>query len=137
VSPIEGVSRHTTCSFWLVLSYEVQIRGPIFKRLDFMTKDEFVTKTKAQLDRWNAEIDELEAKARKAKAGVTEQYAKQIAMLRAEVEEGRKRLSEIQDSSNDTWQQFKEDVQDKWTTFSTAVQRSKEAFVESLQKGDS
>jgi phage host-nuclease inhibitor protein Gam len=102
-----------------------------------MTKDEFVTKTKAQLDRWNAEIDELEAKARKAKAGVTEQYAKQIAMLRAEVEEGRKRLSEIQDSSNDTWQQFKEDVQDKWTTFSTAVQRSKEAFVESLQKGDS
>ena len=102
-----------------------------------MTKDEFVTKTKAQLDRWNAEIDELEAKARKAKAGATEQYAKQIAMLRAEVEEGRKRLSEIQDSSNDTWQEFREDVQEKWATFSTAVQRSKEAFVESLQKGAS
>jgi phage host-nuclease inhibitor protein Gam len=102
-----------------------------------MTKDEFVTKTKAQLDRWSAEIDELEAKARKTKSEATEQYAGKIAALRAEVEEGRKRLSEIRDSTEANWDSFKDNVQDKWKAFSTAVQEGKDAFVQELDRSNS
>ena len=39
-----------------------------------LTKEEYVSQMQAKLDEWSAEIDELEAKARKKQAQATQGY---------------------------------------------------------------
>ena len=47
------------------------------------TRDEYVAKMQAKLDEWNAQIDELEAKARRAKAQAAQKHQERIAELNA------------------------------------------------------
>ncbi|HKJ60636.1 MAG TPA: hypothetical protein VKA94_01380 [Hyphomicrobiales bacterium] len=60
-------------------------------------------KMQAQLDEWNAEVDNLKAKASGAKADVQLGLNKQIKALEGEIEDGKAKLAEIADASEEVW----------------------------------
>ena len=43
-----------------------------------MTRDEYVEKLKAQVDQWNAQLQDWEAKAAQAQDRLREQYLRQL-----------------------------------------------------------
>ncbi|MFQ5929660.1 MAG: hypothetical protein ACE5MK_08165, partial [Acidobacteriota bacterium] len=63
------------------------------------TRDAYVEKMKAQLDKWNTELRELESKADKIQADVKSQYEGQIQKLRQQWTEGQQKVKEIQEAT--------------------------------------
>ncbi|MGA9176192.1 MAG: coiled coil domain-containing protein, partial [Desulfobacterales bacterium] len=59
-------------------------------------RDAFVQKLKAQLDEWNADINELETKADQAEVRAKIEYHKRIADLRARLKEVEDKIGELQ-----------------------------------------
>jgi len=55
------------------------------------------------LDEWTAEVDKLKAKASGASADAQLELNKQIEALEGKIEEGKTKLTEIADASEDAW----------------------------------
>src|SRR5690606_38076212 len=68
-----------------------------------MTRDEFVQRMKAELDRWNAQFGEWEKKTREAQAGLREHYERHLDMLARQRAEAARRLEEAQRASAAAW----------------------------------
>ena len=77
------------------------------RKIAMSTRDEFVAMLKAKLDGWNAEIDELEAKARQKKAQPDQRYAERVAALKQKRDEANDKLNEIQGATGDAWENLK------------------------------
>ena len=75
------------------------------------TKDEFLAKLQTQLDSWQTEISELEAKASDALDDVKPEIEAQIANLRAKFSEGEVKLNELADVAEDAWEELKVDAE--------------------------
>jgi multidrug resistance efflux pump len=89
------------------------------------TRDEFVRKMHSLLDKGNAEIDALEAKAEHAEAGARDAYRKQIAALRAKQEEARTRLESLRTAGEGAWQDMKAGVEMAWEAIGEAIESAK------------
>lgn len=92
------------------------------------TKDEYVRKMHSKLDLWNAEIDKLAAKADQAGAEARAEYYKHIEELRAQGEAARKRLDELQQSSESAWEDTKAGVEMAWNAIGEAVDSARSRF---------
>ncbi len=66
-------------------------------------KTAYEQKLQAQLDGWSAEIDKLKAKADSAEADAQLEYYKKIEALRSMRETATNKLTELKDTSDDTW----------------------------------
>jgi hypothetical protein len=77
------------------------------------------------LDKGNAEIDALEAKAEHAEAGARDAYRKQIAVLRAKQEEARTRLESLRTAGEGAWQDMKAGVEMAWEAIGEAIESAK------------
>ncbi len=77
-------------------------------------------KKKAQLDEWKAEVDKFKAKASGASADAQLELNKQIKVLEGKLEEGKTRLAEIADASEDAWESIKEGVESAWDSMKSA-----------------
>ena len=97
------------------------------------TRDEYVAKMKAKLDEWNAQIDELEAKTRRAKAQAAQKHQERIAELKRKRDEAQEKLEEIQGAGEDAWESLKSGAEQVWENITTTLQESKDAFFEGLQ----
>ncbi len=84
-------------------------------------KDEFVRKMHAQLDRWNAEIDVLAAKARVAEAEARADFEEQLEDLRRERDKARQKLEALDAASEGAWQDLKNGVEQAWDSVTQAV----------------
>ncbi|MBU1225285.1 MAG: hypothetical protein KKA22_13825 [Gammaproteobacteria bacterium] len=89
------------------------------------TRDEFVRKMHSLLDKGNAEIDALEAKAEHAEAGARDAYHKQIAALRTKQEEARARLESLRTAGEGAWQDMKAGVDIAWEAIAEAIDSAK------------
>jgi hypothetical protein len=89
------------------------------------TRDEFVRKMHSLLDKGNAEIDALEAKAEHAEAGARDAYHKQIAALRTKQEEARVRLESLRTAGEGAWQDMKAGVEMAWAAIAEAIDSAK------------
>jgi multidrug resistance efflux pump len=89
------------------------------------TRDEFVRKMHSLLDKGNAEIDALEAKAEHAEAGARDTYRKQIAALRTKQEEARARLESLRTAGEGAWQDMKAGVDMAWEAIAEAIDSAK------------
>jgi uncharacterized coiled-coil DUF342 family protein len=108
---------------------------PPRRREDAMlTKDEYVAQMKAKLDQWSAEIDELEAKARKKRAQGTQSYNEQLSQLRTKKDEASEKLKEIQSATEDAWQSLQAGTETLWEDLKTTLKESKDAFVEGMNE---
>lgn len=74
-------------------------------------KQAYEQKLKAQLDEWKTEIDNLKARADKAEADVQLEYYKQIESLREKQETARNKLHELENASEDAWEDLKAGIE--------------------------
>ena len=67
------------------------------------SRDEYVSKLKTDLDRWNVEAAKWEAQAASARADLKKGYAKQLEALRARREETLYKLNLLEAASATAW----------------------------------
>jgi len=70
-------------------------------------KDEFVRKMHSELDQWNNEIDSLVARADKAEEQVQTEFHQQIEVLHSKRDEVHKQLYELEQASENAWEDMK------------------------------
>jgi hypothetical protein len=75
------------------------------------TKEEYLAKLKTQLDSWQVEADELQAKAEVATDELKVELEKQLADLRVKFAEGETKLGELADATEEMWEDLKGDAE--------------------------
>jgi uncharacterized coiled-coil DUF342 family protein len=82
------------------------------------TKDAYIAKLQAQLDEWGTEFDKLKAKADKTGADMQLEYHRQVDELRAMQATANQKLTELKESSEETWDSLKEgvDIKEAWNS---------------------
>jgi predicted nucleic acid-binding Zn-ribbon protein len=90
------------------------------------TRDEYVQKMHELLDKLNAEIDVLAAKAEHAEDEVRDEYRQQITHLRARQNDARTRLASLRNAGEGAWEDLK-----------AGVDMAKEAIGEALESARS
>jgi predicted nucleic acid-binding Zn-ribbon protein len=75
------------------------------------TKEEYLAKLKTQLDSWQAEVGELEAKAGEATEDLKAELDGQIANLRLKFSEGEMKFNELADATEEAWEELKVDAE--------------------------
>jgi seryl-tRNA synthetase len=73
-------------------------------------KEQYEKKLQAQLDKWDAEINKLKAKADGAKADGQLEYYKEIEELRTMQKNATDKLTELKNSSDDAWEDLKSGI---------------------------
>lgn len=84
-------------------------------------KELYQQKMQARLDEWKAEVDKLKAKASGASADVQLDMNKQIKVLERSIEEGKAKLSELAEASEDAWGSIKDGVESAWDSLKSAA----------------
>jgi uncharacterized coiled-coil DUF342 family protein len=84
-------------------------------------RDEFIEQMKAQLDEWNAEIEALVARARKASAEAQHRYQDDIERLKRRRDETQHRLEELQYAGEAAWDSLQQGFDDAWELLRKAL----------------
>ena len=84
-------------------------------------KELYLQKMQSQLDQWKAEVDKLKAKASGASADAQLEMNKQIGALDGKIEEGKAKLSELAEATEDAWESIKEGTESAWDSLKSAV----------------
>ncbi|GAK56189.1 hypothetical protein U27_03151 [Candidatus Vecturithrix granuli] len=81
-------------------------------------KEQYVEKRQAEIDKWNTELEDLEAKitAAGADAKAKLEHEEHISALRQKRDEAKAKLAEIQAAGDDTWEGLKDGVEGIWTS---------------------
>jgi uncharacterized coiled-coil DUF342 family protein len=91
-------------------------------------REEHIDKLATQLKEWSAKIDELESKARAAKADVKTSYENQIRQLKDKRDAAMQKLQELKGASTDAWETLKAGAETAWADLKNAVTAAKERF---------
>lgn len=92
------------------------------------SRDEYIRKMQAKLEKWNADIDTLTAKAGEVSAEIRSEYNEQIESLKAKQAAARKKIEEVQKSGEGAWQDLKSGVELAWDAIEEAVDSAKSRF---------
>jgi len=90
------------------------------------TREEYVQKMHALLDKLNAEIDVLASKAEHAEGEVRDEYRQQITHLRARQNDAKTKLASLRNAGEGAWEDLK-----------TGVEMAKDAIGEALESARS
>tara|TARA_R110001592_G_scaffold349243_1_gene644100 strand:+ start:286 stop:576 length:291 start_codon:yes stop_codon:yes gene_type:complete len=91
-------------------------------------KELYQQKIQAQLNEWKAEVDKLKANASGGSADAQLKLKKQIEALHGKIGEGKAKLSEIADVSEDTWESVKDDLDSAWNSIRSSVSEAVDKF---------
>jgi predicted RNase H-like nuclease (RuvC/YqgF family) len=91
-------------------------------------RHEYIDKLKDKLDEWDADIDELEARAQKAKAELKFELQDQITSLKLKRDIAKLKLSEIKDASEEAWEDIKAGAEEAWSDVKDAMEKAKSHF---------
>lgn len=91
-------------------------------------RNEYIRRMQSKLEKWNAEIDVLSAKADVAEAEARANYLKQIESLRNKRSDARQRLDELKSAGEGAWQDMKAGVESAWSALGDAVDSAKSRF---------
>ncbi len=83
-------------------------------------KELYRQKMQAQLDEWKAEVDKLKAQTAGASADAQLELNKLIEGLEGKIEEGKTRLAELANASEDAWESIKAGVESAWDSITSA-----------------
>ena len=98
-------------------------------------RDAYVKKLKAMLEEWNAEIDKLDAKARKADAEAKIRYEEQVSQLRQKRKELQNMVTQMGEASDDAWEDLKEGLENAWKVFKGTLSKAKSEFERGYKEG--
>ena len=91
-------------------------------------KEEYILKLDAQLRAWSTKIDELNAKAEKAKGDIKAEYTRQLEALKALQESAVKRLAEMSEASGQAWEQLRIGAEKAWHELKTSLDNAAAKF---------
>lgn len=91
-------------------------------------RHEYIDKLKDKLDEWDADIDELEARAQNAKAELKYELEDQITSLKLKRDIAKLKLSEIKDASEEAWEDIKAGAEEAWSDVKDAMEKAKSHF---------
>lgn len=84
-------------------------------------RDDYIEKMKLQLDKTNTKMNELDAKAKVAKADAREKYEEEMGKLRQQSQRALAKLEELRVAGEDSWD-----------TMVTEMEKIRDAFVHSF-----
>ncbi|MEX2473044.1 MAG: coiled coil domain-containing protein [Gemmatimonadota bacterium] len=93
-------------------------------------KELYQQQKRAQLDEWQAEVDQLKAKASGASATAQLKLNEHVAVLKDKIEEGKARLAEIEEANDDAWESMKDGVDSAWDSMKSAFREAVDRFKE-------
>jgi len=96
-------------------------------------KEDHKEKLRAQLEKWEKEINELKNLADKNGAETQIINFKQIEDLRMKEKAVREKLEKCRQKEEDAWQEAKNDAGRIWKNVKTTVQETQNAFKEGLK----
>jgi len=91
-------------------------------------RDAYARKLKEQLDRWNAEIAKLEAKAKQPLANMKEAYEKQLKELRGRRNVMQQQMAEIQKVGDHAWDHLREGADKAWKAMDESFKKAWSVF---------
>ena len=91
-------------------------------------KEEYIQKLDSQLREWSAKIDELNAKAGKAKGDIKTEYTKQLEALEALRESALKKLEEMTEASGQAWEELKGGAEKAWHELKSSLDNAMAKF---------
>jgi uncharacterized coiled-coil DUF342 family protein len=91
-------------------------------------KEEYIQKLDAQLREWSAKIDELKAKADKAKGDLRVEYSRQFEAWDAGKDAAQKKLKEIKETSGAAWEELKTGAEKAWHELKISLDNAIDKF---------
>lgn len=91
-------------------------------------RDEYLSKLKAQLDQWNAEVTQWEAKAKGAQADVRIEYDKQLETFRRQRDQALEHMRKVQAATGDAWIDLVRGADDAWAKMKEAFEKANSHF---------
>ena len=88
----------------------------------------FRQKRQAQLDEWKAELEKLRARASGASADAQIEMNKQLDALKNKIEDGKCKLAELAEASDEAWGAIKDGVESAWVSLSSAFSEAYDKF---------
>ena len=105
------------------------------------THDDFLKKMKAQYDelnqRWSAERDNLEARAREASAEARQKFEAEWKTLDSLRKEMREKIIDLEVAAENAWDDFKDEAGDAWTDVRQGTEKAWGSLSEGFQKAAS
>ena len=92
------------------------------------TRDDYVTKMKEQLDRWNDDLGRWEQQARGAQAELKKRYEKDLAALHAQREKALYQMKLLEGASATAWQQVARGADEAWGVMRAAIDAARVNF---------
>ena len=92
------------------------------------SRHEYIDKLKEKLDEWDADIDELEARAQNTKTELEFELKDQITALKLRRDIMKLKLNEIRDSSEEAWEDIKVGAEEAWADVKDAMKKAKSHF---------
>lgn len=113
-----------SCSKYYKYLLPIKLEG-----VDSMSKkDELVNEIKAQIDKWSIEIERLEKKIEKAKPDIKVEQEEQLSLLRNKYYDAKQKLLDVQNSSEEAWDDIKEGIEDSWKSIQSAFSKALSRF---------
>jgi len=91
-------------------------------------REAYIAKIMAKLEKWNNEIDKLEAKAEQAKDASKAKYRRQIESLRSMRAEFEKKLEDLAQSGGKAWEELRGGVESAWKSLSKNIKAAISKF---------
>jgi cell division septum initiation protein DivIVA len=91
-------------------------------------KHAFVTDLKTRLDKLDAELSELEARARQAGADARAAYEARLAMIRQKRQEAKQKYDVLHAAGENAWEHLKQGAEEAWTSLKVAVDKARSEF---------
>jgi hypothetical protein len=93
-----------------------------------MNRKAFIDKVTSQLKQWDADIEVLEAKTKKAKVDAKAKYQKQIEILHKKKLAAHDRLEELNQAGEEAGEVMKSGVEEAFSSLKNAFQKAKSKF---------
>jgi predicted nucleic acid-binding Zn-ribbon protein len=93
-------------------------------------KHKYVEKRKAQIDKWNDEIEDLNARITVADADAEAkiEHKAHVAALRQQRDDARAKLTEIEEADDDRWKDLQGGLENIWTNVKYGFEKLKAKF---------
>ena len=91
-------------------------------------KDEYCATMESEIKKWDAEVDNLNAKAKQMGADARARYDEQLKAMRASRDAANSKLQEMRAASESAWQQMQSGVDAAWTSMKNALDKASSQF---------
>jgi len=94
------------------------------------TRHTFIENLKQQLDAWDADLAELEAKAATVKEELKSGYEHDIASLRQQRDEAARKLTELRTATDEAWDSLKQGGEMAWSDLKSAFANARSKLLD-------